>query len=38
MVIPNRIFDAFWHLKEKSIIIEIPQAIDQTTNLFRQQL
>ena len=38
MIIPNRAFDAFWELKDKSIIIEIPQNIDKGTIIFRQQL
>jgi len=38
MIIPNRAFDAFWELKDKSIIIEIPQNIDKGTLIFRQQL
>ena len=37
MVIPNRIFDAFWQLKERSIIIEVPENFDQSNSLFKHQ-
>jgi hypothetical protein len=38
MIIPNRAFEAFWELKDKSIIIEIPHSVDKETIIFRQQL
>jgi hypothetical protein len=38
MVIPNRVFDAFWLKKEGSILISFPQNVDQSTIVFRQQL
>ena len=38
MVIPNRVFDAFWSLKEKSIVIEIPASYDQSNSVvFKHQ-
>jgi hypothetical protein len=38
MVIPNRVFDAFWQLKEKSIIIEVPQHYDHSNAvIFKHQ-
>lgn len=38
MVIPNRIFDAFWSNKEKSIVIDVPETVDKTATIFRQQI
>ena len=37
MVIPNRVFDAFWQLKERSIVIEVPDNFDQNNQVFRHQ-
>jgi hypothetical protein len=38
MVIPNRVFDAFWQLKEKSIIIEVPENFDKANSvIFKHQ-
>ena len=38
MVIPNRVFDAFWQLKERSIVIEVPQHFDQSNAvIFKHQ-
>lgn len=39
MVIPNRIFELFWQLKEKSIIVEVPDSFDGSDmTLFKQNL
>lgn len=39
MVIPNRIFDAFWKIKEKSIIVEVPADFtEEHSAVFRQNI
>lgn len=39
MVIPNRIFDVFWKIKEKSIIVEVPPNFtEENTLIFRQNI
>lgn len=38
MVVPNRVFDIFWQIKEKSIIIEVPPNFDQSNAvIFKHQ-
>ncbi len=38
MVIPNRVFDAFWQQKERSIVVDVPVHFDpQNAVVFRHQ-
>lgn len=36
MVIPNRVFDSFWRIKERSIVIEAPQNFEAANPLVFQ--
>lgn len=39
MVIPNRIFDAFWKIKERSIVVEVPSNFTEENSLaFKQNI
>ena len=39
MVIPNRIFDCFWKIKERSIVVEVPVNFNEENSLmFRQNI
>ena len=39
MVIPNRIFDNFWKIKERSIVVEVPSNFSEENSLmFRQNI
>jgi len=39
MVIPNRIFDSFWKIKEKSIVVEVPANFNEENSLaFKQNI